>query len=65
MTKNIAIVGAGAADLRLGLYLPQHDLDATIFTDRRPEEYGGMRPDAGRSPQCAGSVVPLGSGWSA
>ena len=43
MTKKIAIVGAGTAGLHLGLYLLQHDVDATIFTDRRPEEYAGMR----------------------
>jgi len=43
MSKKIAIVGAGTAGLHLGLYLLQHDVDATIFTDRRPEEYAGMR----------------------
>lgn len=43
MTKNIAIVGAGTAGLHLGLYLLRHGVDATIFTDRRPGEYAGMR----------------------
>lgn len=43
MSKKIAIVGAGTAGLHLGLYLRQHNVDATIFTDRRPAEYAGMR----------------------
>lgn len=41
--KNIAVIGAGTAGLHLGLYLRQHDVDVTVFTDRRPEEYRGMR----------------------
>lgn len=41
--KKIGIVGAGTAGLHLGLYLRQHDVDVTIFTDRKPEEYRGMR----------------------
>ncbi|MGD8323181.1 MAG: monooxygenase, partial [Gammaproteobacteria bacterium] len=36
---NIGIVGAGVAGLHLALYLQQRDVDATIITDRRPEEY--------------------------
>lgn len=41
--KNIGIIGAGTAGLHLGLYLRQHDVDVTIYTDRKPEEYAGMR----------------------
>ena len=43
MSKKIGIIGAGTAGLHLGLYLRQHDVDVTIFTDRKPEEYRGMR----------------------
>jgi 2-polyprenyl-6-methoxyphenol hydroxylase-like FAD-dependent oxidoreductase len=43
MTKRIAIVGAGAAGLHLGLYLRAHDIDVTIHTDRRPEDHARMR----------------------
>src|ERR1700757_2296159 len=43
MSKRIGIIGAGTAGLHLGLYLRQHDVDVTIFTDRKPEEYRGMR----------------------
>lgn len=43
MSKRIGIIGAGTAGLHLGLFLRQHDIDVTIFTDRRPEEYAGMR----------------------
>lgn len=43
MSKTIGIVGAGTAGLHLGLYLLQHGVDVTIFTDRKPEEYKGMR----------------------
>lgn len=43
MGKKIGIIGAGTAGLHLGLYLRQHDVDVTIFTDRKPEEYRGMR----------------------
>lgn len=41
--KNIGIIGAGTAGLHLGLYLRQHDVDVTIYTDRKPDEYAGMR----------------------
>lgn len=41
--KKIGIVGAGTAGLHLGLYLRRHGVDVTIFTDRKPEEYRGMR----------------------
>ncbi|WP_420467494.1 styrene monooxygenase subunit StyA [Panacagrimonas sp.] len=43
MRKQIGIVGAGTAGLHLGLYLRQHDVDVTVFTDREPKEYRGMR----------------------
>ena len=43
MRKKIGIIGAGTAGLHLGLYLRQHDVDVTIFTDRKPEDYPGMR----------------------
>lgn len=43
MGKRIAIVGAGAAGLHLGLYLQKRGVDATLHTDRRPEEYARMR----------------------
>jgi styrene monooxygenase len=41
--KRIAIVGAGAGGLHLGLYLRAHGIEATIHTDRRPEDYPGSR----------------------
>lgn len=43
MDKRIGIVGAGTAGLHLGLLLLQHGIRPTIYTDRRPEEYAGMR----------------------
>lgn len=43
MSKRICIVGAGAAGLHLGLYLRQHDVDVTIYSDRRPEDYRTAR----------------------
>lgn len=43
MSKKIGIIGAGTAGLHLGLYLRQHGVDATIYTDRKPDEYHGMR----------------------
>lgn len=43
MRKSIGIVGAGTAGLHLGLYLRQHDVDVTVFTDREPKDYAGMR----------------------
>ncbi|MBF6535966.1 monooxygenase [Nocardia farcinica] len=43
MSKNIAIIGAGAAGLHLGLYLQQHGIESTIFSDRRAEEYRNVR----------------------
>ncbi|WP_168073825.1 styrene monooxygenase subunit StyA [Caulobacter sp. SSI4214] len=43
MVKRIGIIGAGTAGLQLGLYLLQNGVEAKLFTDRRPEEYAGMR----------------------
>jgi hypothetical protein len=43
MSKRIAIVGAGVGGLHLGLYLRARGVDATIHTDRRPEEYAKLR----------------------
>jgi styrene monooxygenase len=43
MSKRIAIVGAGAAGLHLGLYLLARGVDVTIHTDRRPEDYPKQR----------------------
>lgn len=43
MSKRIAIVGAGTAGLHLALYLNQKGVDATIFTDKRPEDYRTSR----------------------
>src|SRR5215831_18464077 len=36
--KNIGIVGSGIAGLQLGLFLQKHDVDATIYSDRSPEQ---------------------------
>ncbi|SDS22083.1 styrene monooxygenase subunit StyA [Pseudomonas oryzae] len=43
MKKRIGIVGAGAAGLHLGLYLRQHDIDVTVYTDRKPDDYSDLR----------------------
>lgn len=43
MTRKIGIVGAGIAGLHLALYLQKHGVDATVITDRTPDEYRGMR----------------------
>ncbi|TQR84314.1 monooxygenase [Mycobacterium hodleri] len=43
MTKRIAIVGAGTAGLHLGLYLQSKGVDATIFTDKKIEDYPSVR----------------------
>lgn len=43
MTKKIAIIGAGTAGLHLGLPLRSAGVEVTIFTDKRPEEYAGLR----------------------
>lgn len=38
MTKNIGIVGAGVAGLHLGLYLVQHGVETTIYTNKTADE---------------------------
>lgn len=43
MARNIGIVGAGIAGLHLALYLQKHGVDATIITDRAPEDYRDSR----------------------
>lgn len=43
MSKNIGIIGAGTAGLQLGLYLQQHGVQSTIYSDRTPEEYAAAR----------------------
>lgn len=43
MPKKIGIIGAGTAGLKLGLHLIGHGVAVKLFTDRRPEEYAGMR----------------------
>lgn len=36
--KNIGIVGCGIASLHLGLFLQKHGIDATIYSDKSPEQ---------------------------
>ena len=43
MTRHIGIVGAGIAGLHLALYLQKHGVDATLITDRAPEDYRNIR----------------------
>ncbi|ARP99160.1 styrene monooxygenase subunit StyA [Pseudorhodoplanes sinuspersici] len=43
MKRSIGIVGAGVGGLHLALYLQQHGVDATIITDRAPDEYRDSR----------------------
>ena len=43
MARHIGIVGAGIAGLHLALYLQKHGVDATVITDRPPEEYRNIR----------------------
>src|SRR6187402_884881 len=43
MARNIGIVGAGIAGLHLALYLQKHGVDATVITDRPPEDYRNIR----------------------
>jgi 2-polyprenyl-6-methoxyphenol hydroxylase-like FAD-dependent oxidoreductase len=40
---SIAIVGAGVSGLHLGLFLQQHDVPATIYTDKTAEQVAGGR----------------------
>jgi 2-polyprenyl-6-methoxyphenol hydroxylase-like FAD-dependent oxidoreductase len=41
--KNIAIVGSGIAGLQLGLFLLRHGIDATIYSDKSPDEIRASR----------------------
>lgn len=43
MARHIGIVGAGVAGLHLALYLQKHGVDATVITDRAPEDYRSAR----------------------
>ena len=43
MARSIGIVGAGIAGLHLALYLQKHGVDATVITDRAPEDYRNSR----------------------
>lgn len=43
MSKRIAVIGAGTAGLHLGLHLRQFGIDVTIFSDRRPDQFQGLR----------------------
>lgn len=43
MDTSIGIVGAGIAGLHLALYLQQHGIEATVLTDRSPEQYPSTR----------------------
>ena len=43
MARHIGIVGAGIAGLHLALYLQKHGVDATLITDRAPEDYRNSR----------------------
>ncbi|MDA9528141.1 styrene monooxygenase subunit StyA [Bradyrhizobium sp. CCBAU 25338] len=43
MARHIGIVGAGIAGLHLALYLQKHGVDATVITDRPPEDYRNIR----------------------
>jgi hypothetical protein len=36
--KHIGIVGAGIAGLHLGLFLQQHNVDVTLYSERTPEQ---------------------------
>ena len=36
--KNIGIIGSGIAGLHLGLFLQKHGFDATIYSDKSPEQ---------------------------
>src|SRR5437762_6240047 len=40
---NIGIIGAGIAGLHLGLFLRNHDIQATIYTEKTPSQLLGER----------------------
>jgi hypothetical protein len=41
--NNIGIVGSGIAGLQLGLFLQKHGVDATIYSDRSPDQIRASR----------------------
>jgi hypothetical protein len=41
--RNIGIVGSGIAGLHLGLLLRQHGIDATLYSDRSPDQIRASR----------------------
>jgi 2-polyprenyl-6-methoxyphenol hydroxylase-like FAD-dependent oxidoreductase len=43
VTRHIGIAGAGIAGLHLALYLQKHGVDATLITDRTPDQYRSLR----------------------
>ncbi|MDF1774551.1 MAG: monooxygenase [Rhizobiaceae bacterium] len=43
MNKSIGIIGAGIAGLHLALYLQKHGIEATVITDRDPEDVASGR----------------------
>lgn len=43
MDKRIGILGAGTAGLQLGLYLRQHGVEVTLYTDRTADEIAAGR----------------------
>ena len=43
MKRSIEIVGAGIGGLHLALYLRKHGVDATIITDRAPDQSRNSR----------------------
>jgi 2-polyprenyl-6-methoxyphenol hydroxylase-like FAD-dependent oxidoreductase len=43
VTRHIGIAGAGIAGLHLALYLQKHGVDATLITDRAPDQYRSLR----------------------
>jgi 2-polyprenyl-6-methoxyphenol hydroxylase-like FAD-dependent oxidoreductase len=40
---SIAVIGSGVSGLHLGLFLEQHDVPVTIYTDRTPEQIASGR----------------------
>src|SRR5262245_33290411 len=40
---NIGIVGSGIAGLHLGLFLQKHGVDATLYSDRSPDQIRSSR----------------------
>ena len=53
--KNIGIVGSGIAGLHLGLFLQKHGVDATIYSDRSPDQIrAGRLPNLVADAQAGG-----------